>query len=172
MPYLEPIVAVVWWLVGAVALSGGAGTVVLAAGLGVTGLTIIALREQHGSGAPLGPAARGRLLRLLGITAALIAVLATLLGTSGYGELTAPLACAMVGVALMPLATMLDERPVMAAGAGLLVLGAVGAVFALGSAGRLYPQGVVGLVAGALLWTAGAHRTGLLHELRVRISRG
>ena len=49
-----------------------------------------------------------------------------------------------------------------------MVLGASGAVLALGSAGQLYPQGLVGLGAGAVLWLFGAQRTGLLAELRQR----
>lgn len=170
-PYLEPIVGGLWWLVGAAALSGGPGTVVLAGGLGVTAVLIVALRSRYGSGEPLPPGGRGRLLRLLGITTALIAVAVTLLGSFGFGELAAPLACAMAGVALFPLAGVMDERTLVAVGASLLVLGAAGAVLALDSAGRLYPQGLVGLVAGALFWLAGAYRTGLLAEVGGRVRR-
>ena len=47
-----------------------------------------------------------------------------------------------------------------------VLLGAAGALLALGSAGDLYPLGLVGLGAGVVLWVAGAHRTGLLEELR------
>lgn len=171
VPYLEPVVAGLWWLVGAAALSGGSGTVVLAAGLGVTGAIAVALRRRYGAGTPLRAGDRGRLLRLLGITAALIAVSGTVLGWAGLGELAVPLACAMAGAALMPMAGLLDERSMLATGGALMVLGAVGAVLALDSVGRLYPQGVVGLVAGALLWTAGAHRTGLLAEAMGRARR-
>ena len=64
-------------------------------------------------------------------------------------------------------AASVDSDPV-AAGATLMVLGAAGAVLALGSAGQLYPTGLVGLGAGALLWLFGAHRTGLLAEVRAR----
>ena len=90
------------------------------------------------------------------------------LGFLGYAELTIPLAAVVVGVALLLLAPVLDDRTPVAAGATLMVLGAAGAVLALGSAGQLYPQGLVGLGAGALLWLFGAHRTGLLAEVRAR----
>jgi hypothetical protein len=45
----------------------------------------------------------------------------------------------------------------------------VGALLALDSAGNMYPQGLVGLVAGGILWLAGAYRTGLLDEARQRV---
>jgi hypothetical protein len=169
VPYLEPIVGGLWWTVGAAALDGGAGTVVLAAGLGVTGGMLVALRRRHGSGAPLPPEGRRRLLLVLGVTAALVAVSGTVLGYVTLGELTVPLACAVVGVALVVVSPAVDERSMLATGAALMVLGALGAVLALDSAGRLYPQGVVGLLAGALLWAAAAHRTGLLAEARGRV---
>lgn len=171
VPYLEPLVGGLWWTVGAAALDGGPATVVLAAGLGVTAALVVALRRRFGAGVPLPSGGRGRLLRLLGITTALVAVAGAVLGYLGYGELTVPLACAIAGVALLPVSSMLNERSLFATGAALLVLGAAGAVLALGSAGRLYPQGVVGLVAAALLWVAGAHRTGLFAEARGRARR-
>ena len=61
VPYLETAAAAVWWTVGAAALGGGLSTVVLAAGLGVTGAVVVALRRRYGSGEPLpaGPARRG-----------------------------------------------------------------------------------------------------------------
>jgi hypothetical protein len=75
----------------------------------------------------------------------------------------------MVGVALILLSSQLDERIFLAAGGALMVLGAVGALLALDSAGNMYPQGLVGLVAGGILWLAGAYRTGLLDEARQRV---
>ncbi|MCU1661906.1 MAG: hypothetical protein JWR58_1971 [Pseudonocardia sp.] len=171
VPYLEPIAGGVWWTVGASALDTGAGTVILAAGLGVTAGLVVALRRRYGTGAPLPPGGRGRFLRLLGITLALVAVAGTVLGSFGLGELAVPLACAMIGVALIPLSTQLDDRSLLATGGALMVLGAVGALLALDSVGSLYPQGVVGLVAGALFWAAAAYRTGLLAEARGRVRR-
>ena len=171
VPYLEPIVGAGWWTVGAAALDGGTGTVVLAAGLGVTGVLVMSLRSRCGGGEPLPRGGRGRFLRLLGITAALVAVAGTVLGTLGWGELTVPVAAAAVGVALLMLSSQLDERSLLALGSALMVLGAAGALLALGSAGALYPQGVVGLVAGALFWLTAAHRTGLLAEARERSRR-
>jgi hypothetical protein len=171
VPYLEPIVGAAWWTVGAAALDSGFGTVVLAAGLGVTGVLVMALRSRLGSGDPLPRGGRGRFLRLLGITAALVAVAATVLGRLSWGELAVPVAAAMVGVAFLMLSSQLDERSLLALGGALMVLGAAGALLALGSAGALYPQGVVGIVAGGLFWLTSAHRTGLLAEARDRARR-
>jgi hypothetical protein len=170
VPYLETAAAGVWWTLGAAALGPGLSTVVLAAGLGVTGTMAIALHRRYGTGEP--PAGRrGRLLRLVVGTLVVIAVAAIGLGFLGYAELTVPLAGVVVGVALLLLSSVLEARSLVAAGAALMLLGAVGAVLALDSAGRLYPQGVVGLGAGALLWLFGAQRTGLLAEVRERTRR-
>jgi len=171
VPYLEPIVGAGWWTVGAAALDAGLGTVVLAAGLGVTAVLVMALRSRYGSGDPLPRGGRGRFLRLLGITAALVAVAVTVLGRFSWGELAVPVAAAMIGVASMTLSGQLDERSLIALGGALMVLGAAGALMALSSAGALYPQGVVGLAAGALFWLTSAHRTGLLAEARYRVRR-
>ena len=168
VPYFEPIVGVAWWTVGTAALDGGIGTVVLAAGLGVTGVLVMVLRSRLGAGEPLPQGGRSRFLRLLGITAALVAVAATALGRLSWGELAVPVAAAVVGVALLMLSSQLDERSLLALGGCLMVLGAAGALLALGSAGALYPQGVVGLAAGGLFWLTSAHRTGLLAEARHR----
>jgi hypothetical protein len=171
VPYLEPIVGAVWWTVGAAALDPGLGTVVLAAGLGVTGVLVMALRSRHGAGEPLPRGGRGRFLRLVGVTAALVAVAGTALGKLSWGELAVPVAAAVIGVAALMLASQLDERSLLALGGALMVLGAAGALLALSSAGALYPQGVVGLVAGGLFWLTSAHRTGLLAEARYRARR-
>ncbi len=170
-PFLEPVVGGIWWTVGAAALPGGPGTVVLAAGLGLAGWLVVILRRRYRPGLPVPAGRRGRLLRVVGITVVLVVAAATALGATGWGELTVPLACAMVGMALLPMSSLLDENPLRAVGAVLMALGAVGALLALGSAGKLYSQGVVGLVAGALLWAVGAHRTGLLVDLRGRVRR-
>ena len=87
-----------------------------------------------------------------------------LLGMAGLAELGVPVACALTGLALFAVASTLDERALLAAGGALLVLAATGALLALDSAGTLYPQGLVGLAAGAMVWLAGAHRSGLLAE--------
>jgi hypothetical protein len=171
VPYLEPIAGAAWWTIGAAALAGGTGTVVLAAGLGLTGVLVVALRRRYGSGVQLPRGGRGRFLRLLGITAALVAVAGTVLGTVGWGEITVPVAAAMVGVAVLMLSSQLDERSLLALGGALMVLGAAGTLLALRSAGVFYPQGMVGLVAGALFWLTAAHRTGLLAEARERARR-
>jgi hypothetical protein len=168
VPYLEPIVAAAWWAVGTAALKGGTGTVVLAGGLGLSGALLVALHRRHGSGARLPSGARGKLLRTVGITAALLAVSGTLLGFFSLGELVVPMGAVLVGLASISLASVLDERPLVAVGALMLVLGAAGAVLALRSVGALYPVGVVGLAAGALYWLVAAHRGGLLDPRRRR----
>ncbi|MCW2720844.1 hypothetical protein [Pseudonocardia sp.] len=170
VPYLEAVAGGVWWLIGAAALSAGPGTVVLAAGLGVTGAIVVALRRRHGSGEPLPPGGRTKLLQVVIGAIVLITIASTLLGMVSFGELSVPLACAIVGGALFPLASLLDERSLLAAGGALLVLGAVGALLALDSGG-LYPQGLVGLVAGGVLWLAAAMRTGLIAEAQGRVRR-
>jgi hypothetical protein len=72
---------------------------------------------------------------------------------------------------LLPLASLLGRRSLLAVGASLMLLGAGGAVLALNSAGTAESQGAVGLVAGVLLWVAAAQQTGLADELRDRIRR-
>jgi hypothetical protein len=171
VPYLEPVAGGLWWTVGAAALPGGPGTVVLAGGLGVTGGLVVALRRRHGGGVALPPGGRARLLRLLAAAVVVIAIAVTLLGLAGLGELSVPVACAITGGMLFPLSSLLEERSPLATGSALLVLGATGALLALDSAGSLYPQGLVGLVAGAVLWVAAAHRTGLIDEARERVQR-
>ena len=168
VPLLEPLLGGLWWTVGAVALSAGLGTVVLAAGLGVTGVLIAALRSRHGRGEPLPPGGRARLLRIAFVVVVLAAAAGPLLGLVDLGELAVPVACAVTGVALFPLASLLDERALLAAGGLLLVLAATGALFALDSAGTLLPQGLVGMAAAVVLWLAGAQRSGLLAEARAR----
>jgi len=171
VPYLETALGGIWWIVGAAALGGGLSTVVLAAGIGVAAALVVALRQRYGAGEALPPGRRGRLLRLIVGSLVVIAVAATGLGYLGYAELTIPVACGVVGAGLVMSSPVLDARPLVAAGSVLLLLGAVGAVLALGSAGPLYPHGLVGLGAGAGLWLFGAQRTGLLAEVRDRTRR-
>jgi hypothetical protein len=171
VPYLEAVAGGVWWVVGAIALTAGTGTVVLAVGLGVTGALVLTLRRRYGAGAPLPPGGRTRLLQVVIGAVVLVAIAGSLLGLVSLGELAVPLACAIVGCALFPLASLLDARSLLAGGGALLVLGAAGALLALDSAGALYPQGVVGMVAAAVLWLVAAVRTGLLAEAQGRVRR-
>lgn len=171
VPYLEGVAGGVWWIVGAIALSAGVGTLVLAAGLGVTGALVYVLHARYGPGAPLAPGGRTKLMQIVIGAVVLVAIAGSLLGLVSLGELAVPLACAIVGCALFPLSSLLDERSLLAAGGALLVLGAVGALLALDSAGTLLPQGLVGMAAGAVLWMVAAVRTGLLAEVRGRVRR-
>jgi hypothetical protein len=166
VPLLEPVLGGVWWTVGALALAAGFGTVVLAAGLGVTGGLVVGIRRRHQEGAPLAPGARTRLIKIVATAVVLIAITSSLLPLAGLGELSVPLACAITGGALFPGASVLDVRGYLLAGGALLVLAAAGALLGLDSVGALYPQGVVGMVAGAVVWLVGAHRVGLLREVR------
>jgi hypothetical protein len=166
VPLLEPVLGGVWWTVGAVALPAGFGTVVLAAGLGLTGGLVVGIRRRHREGGPLAPGARTRLIRIVATAVVLVAIVSSLLPFLGLAELSVPLACAITGGALFPAASVLGVRGYLLVGGALLVLAAVGALLALDSAGPLYPQGVVGMVAGAVVWLVGAHRAGLLREVR------
>ncbi len=161
------------WLVGSSALPGGQGTVVLAVGLAVTvWLTIRARRaDDVGRGPRLDGQRRRRVLLLVAAGVALVVLGATLLRATGRGELTVPLAAAVCGALLLPLASLLDRRALLALGGGLMLLGAGGAVLALNSAGAAEPQGLVGFVGGVLLWAAAAQQVGLVGELRDRIGR-
>ncbi|NMH96114.1 hypothetical protein [Pseudonocardia acidicola] len=171
LAFLEIAVGALWWIVGASALASGPGTVVLAAGLGVTGALWAVMRRRHGSGAPLGPGRRSRVLRLAVVAVGLLVAAAVVLSALNWGELTVPVACVIVGAHLFPLSSVVDERSWIVVGAVLMVLGAGGALLALDSAGQAGPQGLVGLVAAVVLWAAGAYRLGLLEELRSRAGR-
>lgn len=165
VPLLEPLLGGVWWIVGALALAAGPGTAVMALGLGVAGALVVAARRRDGQA--LAPGSRSRLVRI-GVTAVvLVGIVATLLPLVGMAELTVPVACAITAGALFPAATVLEERGFVLAGAALLLVAAIGALLALRSGG-LYPQGLVGMVSGAILWLIGAYRLGLFHELTAR----
>src|SRR5689334_24104541 len=124
VPFLEPLLGGLWWTVGAAALSAGLGTVVLAAGIGVTGGLVVALRRRHGNGQPLPPGGRGRLLRIAFVAVVFGVSAGPLLDLVGLGELAVPVACAVTAIALFPLASMLDDRALLAAGGLMLVFAA------------------------------------------------
>jgi hypothetical protein len=161
------------WLVGSSALVAGQGTVVLAAGIAVT----VWLMVQAGrAGAPgrgrrLDGHRRRRVIYLVVVGVGLVVLGATLLRVAERAELTVPLGAAVCGTLLLPLASLLERRSLLAVGAALMLLGAGSAVVALNSAGRTESQGLVGFVGGVLLWFAAAHDAGLLGELRARIRR-
>lgn len=161
------------WLVGSAALPRGPGTVVLAVGLAVT--VWLAVRAGRVGIAGRGPRIDGqrrrRVVYLVAVGVGLVALGSTLLGVNGRGELTVPLAVAVCGALLLPVASLIERRGLLAVGAGLLLLGAGGAVLALNSAGRTEPQGLVGFAGGLLLWFAAAQQAGLVGELRDRIRR-
>lgn len=168
VPLLEPALGVVWWTVGALALPDGPGTLVLAAGLGVTGVMGVAAHRRHGEADDAAHAARARLVQIAAVAVTVIILVAVLLSSDGLDELAVPVACAIAGAALFPAASTADERGWVLAGAALLIIGAVGALLALDSAGDTYSHGVVGIPAAVVVWLVGAHRIGLLDEVRLR----
>ena len=161
------------WLAGSAALPSGAGTVVLALGLAVTVWLIVQATRAGGTGR--GPRLdrdrRRRVIYLLVVGVGLVALGGTLLRATGRAELTVPLTVAVCGALLLPLASLLDRRSLVALGAALMLLGAGGAILALNSAGVTESQGLVGLVGGILLWAAAAQQAGLTTQLRDRIRR-
>ena len=161
------------WLVGSSALPGGQGTVVLAVGLAVTVWLVV--RAGRGAAGGHGPRLdrqqRRRVVVLLVVGVALVVLGSTVLRTTGRAELTVPIAAAVCGAVLLPLASLLDRRGLLVVGGGLMLLGAAGAVLALNSAGGAESQGLVGFVGGLLLWAAAAQQAGLLGELRDHIRR-
>jgi hypothetical protein len=159
------------WLVGSAALPAGSGTVVLAVGLAVTVWLAVRASRAGSGGARLDRTRRRRVVRLVVVGIALVALGATVLQATGRGELTVPLAVALCGALLLPVASVVERRSLIALGAALMVLGAGGAVVALNSAGRAESQGLVGLAGGVLLWVVSAQQSGLLGELRGRSRR-
>ena len=159
------------WLLGSAVLPAGTGTVVLAAGLVCTGWLVSAVRRRGPAGPPLDRERGRRVLRLVAVGVGSVIAAGVLLDVLEWGELAVPVSAALVGALLIPLAGLVGMRILVALGASLMVLGALGAVLALGTAGPGYPQGMVGLVGGLLLWATGAYRAGLLDELRARARR-
>jgi hypothetical protein len=127
------------WLVGSSALDAGTGTVVLAAGIAVT-VWLVVVGSRDAAERPMERWRSRRLLRL-----AVVGV---------------------IGALLVPASSLLGDRAYLLLGAALLLLAALGAFLALNSVGQLYPRGLVGLGAGALLWAASAYRSGLVARLR------
>lgn len=159
----------VWWAVGSHAFPAGLGTLVLAFGLLVLAGLVSATRRRPEARRPVPQGAGGQLRRLVVFGALLVVGAVVALGAVGYGELATPVACMIVGGCLVPAAALLDRRGCLPLGAAMMVLGACGALLALRSVGELYPRGLVGLGAGALLWAAVAIEVGLHLELRTKI---
>jgi hypothetical protein len=156
------------WAVGSLAFPVGLGTLVLAAGL-LTASALYRAARRRASPRQVPASARARLLRLALLGALLVAATSVGLGAAGYGELTVPVGCTVMGACLLPAAGLLDRRGCLPLGAALMLLGAAGALLALRSIGEVYPMGLVGLGAGALLWAAVAVEAGLHRELRSKI---
>ena len=158
-----------WWAVGSHAFPTGLDTLVLAFGLLALAGLVSAVRRRPAARRPVPEATRGQLRRLVVFGALLVVGAVVALGALRYGELATPVVCMIVGGCLVPAAALLDRRGCLPLGAAMMVLGACGALLALRSVGELYPRGLVGLGAGALLWVAVAIEVGLHLELRTRI---
>jgi uncharacterized membrane protein len=172
-PVLTPaavgtVAGVLGWAVGSLAFPAGLGTLVLAAGL-LAAAALYRAARWRASPRPVPAWARARLLRLAMLGAVLVVATSVGLGAAGYAELTVPVGCTVVGACLLPAAGLLDRRGCLPLGAALMLLGAAGALLALRSVGEMYPMGLVGLGAGALLWAAVAIEAGLHRELRTKI---
>lgn len=153
------------WLFGSSALDAGTGTVVLALGIALT-VWLVVSGSRSVDERPVERWRSRRLLRLAVIGVVLIAAASTALGLLSFGELAVPVGFFVIGALLVPASSTLGDRTYLLLGAALMVLAAVGGLLALNSAGELYPRGLVGLGAGALLWAGSAYRAGLVAQLR------
>lgn len=165
------VAGAVAWLVGTSALPDGQGTVVLAIGLALTVWLVVRAARTGATEPRIDPERRRRVIYLVVVGVGLVVAGSMLLRATGRAELSVPLAAAVCGALLLPLASLVGRRGLVALGGGLMLLGACGAVLALNSAGRTESQGLVGLVGGVLLWLAAAQQAGLTGELRDRIRR-
>jgi hypothetical protein len=173
LPQLEILLGGAGWVAGSLGFGAGGGTLVMAAGLLVTGWLFTTVRRRQGLGARLDRGLRARVLRLAVVVGVVLVVLGVglpLVG-QGWGELTVPVGAVAVGAGLCSLSTLLGERSFMAVGGLLVVLGAVGSLLALNSGGAALPLGVVGIGGAVVLWLAGMRRIGLVGELRERVGR-
>jgi hypothetical protein len=173
LPQLEVLLGGAGWVAGSLGFGAGGGTLVMAAGLLLTGWLFTTVRRREGLAGRLDRGLRARVLRLVVLVAVVLVVVGIglpLIG-QGWGELTVPVGAAVVGAGLCSLSTLLGERSFVAVGGVLIVLGAVGALLALNFGGAALPVGVVGIGGAAVLWLAGVRRTGLVEELRERVGR-
>ncbi|MCF7550145.1 hypothetical protein [Pseudonocardia sp. WMMC193] len=173
LPQLELLLGAAGWVAGTLGLGSGGGTLLMAAGLLFSGWWFTVIRRRHGRGARLPRELRTRALRVVAAVAVVLVALSIVLPMigNGWGELTVPLGAVAIGVGLIALASVLVERSWTAVGGALVVLGAVGALLALNTAGTAVPYGVVGLGGAAVLWAAAARRTGAVTDVRERIGR-
>jgi hypothetical protein len=173
LPQLELLLGAAGWVAGTLGLGSGGGTLLMAAGLLFSGWWFTVVRRRHGRGAKLSRALAARALRIAVAVAVVLVALSIVLPMigSGWGELTVPLGGAVIGAGLIALASVLVERSWTAVGGLLVVLGAIGALLALSTAGTATPYGVVGIGAAAVCWAAAARRTGAVTELRERVGR-
>jgi hypothetical protein len=173
VPQLELLLGGAGWVAGTLGLGTGGGTLLMAAGLLFTGWWFTVVRRRFGAGARLPRELRARTVRTGVVVAVLLVALAVVLPMIGlgWGELTVPLGAVVIGAGLIGVSSVLGERSFLAVGGAVAVLGAIGAMLALSTAGTATPYGVVGLGGAVVLWAAAARRTGAVTTLRERVGR-
>lgn len=171
VPSLEIGLGVLAWVVGGAALDAGVGTVLVALGLGLAGYLWSVRHRRRAMVVVLHPERRRRMQRLILIGVVGLFALPLLISAVGLGELGTAFSAGLIGVLLIMSSTVVEERSLVAVGAMVLVLAAVGAFLALNSSGVGQSQPVIGLGSGLVLWVAGMRRLGLLDELRRHLQR-
>ncbi|TCK25412.1 hypothetical protein EV378_1219 [Pseudonocardia endophytica] len=170
VPSLEISLGILAWVVGGAGLDTGLGTLLVALGVALAGYLWVVRRRASGMVVQLHPERRRRMQRLLIIGAVGLVAFPILLAMISYGELGTALTAALVAVLLIMASSVIEERSLVAVGAIVLVIAAVGAFIALNSPGVGASQPVIGLGAGAVLFVAGMRRLGVLDELQRRVA--
>lgn len=171
VPSLEIVLGTLAWVVGAAGLDTGTGTLLVALGLGLAGWLWSVRQRRRAMVVALHPARRRRMQSLIAAGVVGLFAFPILLSLVGYGELGTALSAALIGVLLITASAVVEERSLVAVGALVLVLAAIGAFLALNSAGVSQSQPVLGLGSGLVLWVAGMRRLGVLDEMRRRVRR-
>ncbi len=170
VPSLEISLGILAWVVGGAGLASGLGTLLVALGVALAGYLFMVRRRASGMVVALHPERRRRMQRLIIIGVVGLVAFPTLLAFVEFGELGTALSAALIGVLLIMASSVIEERSLVAVGAIVLVIAALGAFLALNSPGVGISQPVIGLGAGAVLWVAGMRRLGVLDELRRRVA--
>lgn len=169
VPSLEIVLGTLAWVVGAAGLDTGTGTLLVALGLGLAGWLWSVRHRRRAMAVALHPARRRRMQQLIAVGVLGLFAFPILLSLVSYGELGTALSAALIGVLLIVASAVVEERSLVAVGALVLVLAAVGAFLALNSSGVSQSQPVLGLGCGLVLWVAGMRRLGLIDEMRRRL---
>jgi hypothetical protein len=146
-------------------LPPGPGTLVLAAGLAATvGLVRAGRRHPAYRERLAGEAARA-LPRAAIAAGVLIVLVVAGMSALGWGELSAPVTCAVVGGCYLWAAGRMQRRGEALIGVALIGLAGLGVLAAVGTAGETYSRGLIGLGGGVVFWVTAALRVGLHRRL-------